>query len=116
MRSGITSIDIIGETPDMPIKIIYQRDRMYSAIFETDDADIIADVVSALRAVKPRSRSTEAVDDHEDIITLIYEDGSKKSVRFEFERLIYDGERYDVDGYDRVISALSAIVTEDTEN
>ncbi len=107
-------ISVIEETMDEPVKVIYQKNYEYSALFETEDKKIIQDLINALNKIKILSETNIAVDDYEDVITFVSADGETTTVRFECKRLLKNDKRYDVNGYEAVNDVLLSF--SDTED
>lgn len=99
-------VSVFDENIDDPIKVIYQRNYEYSAIFETEDKEIIDSLKNALNEIEIVSESEMAVDDYDDIITFVMSNGDTHTVRFEYKRLVKNGKRYNVNGYDNVNEIL----------
>lgn len=115
VQGDYSDIKILDETLDEPVKVIYQRNHMFSEVFETEDEETISELKDALNAVEIVSEANMAVDDYDDYITFVTKDGSKTVVRFEFERLLKDGKRYEINGYERVEAVLLSFAPENSE-
>ena len=100
---------------DVPVKLEYSRLWGYSAYGESEDQELIGNVVEALKALSIGEKSDIAVEDYGDIITLIYADGSRETYSFEAEYIVLDdGKRAVVNGdLDRVRSLLNVLVEEE---
>ena len=115
VQNDYSDIRILDETLDEPVKVIYQRNHMFSEVFETDDAETISELIDAINAAEIVSESNMAVDDYDDYITFVLDDGSTHVVIFEFEHLLKDGKRYEINGYERIESVLLSFAPENSE-
>lgn len=109
------SVKVFDETFDEPVKLIYQRNYEYSAVYESNDKETITALIAALDNIEVVSESELFVDDYDDIITFVSESGEKSTVIFEYKRLVKDNKRYEVNGYDSVSAILSSLADEETE-
>lgn len=115
MQNDIQNVSLFEETFDTPTKVVYQRNHFYSAVFETEDPAIISDILSAFNKVTITSEVNTATDDYDDIITFVAADGSKYTVHFEYKYLLKNDKRYEITGYDEVMSVVSKFAPEDSE-
>ncbi len=109
------SVKVFDETFDEPVKLIYQRNYEYSAVYESNDKEMITALIAALNNIEVVYESELFVDDYDDIITFVSESGEKSTVIFECKRLVKDNKRYEVNGYDRVSAILSSLADEESE-
>ena len=80
------------ETPDgpiyfeirTPVRAIYDRVWEYGDTVETEDPEIIDEIVEALRIITISSKSVDySVEDFTDVVRLVFEDGSEETYVFE---------------------------------
>ena len=101
---------------ELPMKLEYQRMREYSAYGESEDPELIQDVLDALRSLEIGRATDIAVEDYGDIIRFIYADGSEKTFEFE-DSIIVTGrnERFEVEGDLSRVRRLLSVLTEGEE-
>lgn len=96
---------------EMPVKIDYTRMWEYGAAAQSDDPAVIAELVSAIQALKVGEKSEWVTDDYTDVLTFTFADGD--TLRLEFENQCWvtgNGERYEVEGLGRVRAVLDGLV------
>jgi len=113
--NDLEKIAVFDETMDEPVKVIYQKNYEYSALYETEDKDTINSLLNALNEIEVLSETEIAVDDYEDIITFVSANGEKLTVKFEFKRLLKNNKRYFVNGYEKVNDILLSISDNEVE-
>ena len=85
----------------------------YSASAQTDDPDILAELVAAIQSLEIGEKSEWVTEDYTDILTFTFADGD--ALRLEFENQSWvtkNGERYEVEGLGRVRAILDELVGE----
>ena len=100
---------------DSPVKVVYQRNYFYSALFETEDKDTINALIDALNGIEVLSETSGGVTDYDDIISFVSANGDTQTVRFEYKRLLKDDRVYEISGFDRVEAVLSTFAQEENE-
>ena len=101
---------------DMPVKVEYQRMWIYSACAETGDAEAIAALVGAVRALRPGAEDDTVTTDYTDILLFTFAGG--ETLRLEFENQNYvasDGTRYHTEGLQNLRDVLEALFGEEME-
>ena len=86
----------------MPVKVIYGRRWIYGANYESEDPELIRQIVSALGYIETDSESNMMVTDFTDLVFLYYEDGTSKTYEFEDQCIVKDGKRYHVTGIEEL--------------
>ena len=85
----------------------------YSASAQTDDPLVIAELVSAIRALEIGEKSERVTEDYTDILTFSFADGD--TLRLEFEDRCWvagENERYEAEGLGRVRDVLNGLIGE----
>lgn len=88
----------------MPVKVEYQRMWIYSAAGQSDDAEYISRLMTALKDIRVGEETDMAAEDYTDIIICTYADN--RTVRYEFEAdwiVNDDGSR------NEIVSGLSEV-------
>ena len=99
---------------EMPVHLNYARMWGYGAFGETDDPELIAEAVGALRAISVGEPTDMCVDDYSDYLTFTFEDGSEVSFSFEEQIWVVDrDERYKVSGLKNLRSILDPLIEEE---
>ena len=109
----------LGETnpvwtkEEMPVSVDYSRMWEYSASAQTDDPDILAELVAAIQSLEIGEKSEWVTEDYTDILTFTFADGDALRLEFENQSWVTEnGERYEVDGLGRVRAILDELVGE----
>ena len=109
----------LGETnsvwtkEEMPVSVDYSRMWEYSASAQTDDPDILAELVAAIQSLEIGEKSEWVTEDYTDILTFTFADGDTLRLEFENQSWVTEnGERYEVDGLGRVRAILDELVGE----
>ena len=109
----------LGETnsvwtkEEMPVSVAYSRMWEYSASAQTDDPDILAELVAAIQSLEIGEKSEWVTEDYTDILTFTFADGDALRLEFENQSWVTEnGERYEVEGLGRVRAILDELVGE----
>ncbi|MCR5094372.1 MAG: hypothetical protein K6B72_10410 [Lachnospiraceae bacterium] len=104
----------IWTATEMPVHLDYARMWEYGAYGETDDPELIAEAVDAIRAIRIGEPTDMCVDDYSDYLTFTFEDGSEVSLSFEEHIWVVDREtRYRVDGLKNLRAILDPLIGEE---
>lgn len=103
----------IWTSTQTPLSLRYERMWIYSAYAVTEDAELIAAIVNAVKALEPGEASGRLVTDYTDILTFRFADGSQLRLEFEENNWVKnDHERYHVDGLGTLRGLLDALLEE----
>ena len=96
----------------MPIKVLYRRMWEYGLNVESDDQQIISELLDKISKIKLGEKVNMAVDDYTDLIIFEYQDGTKKMYHFEADIYVEDDDnRYlVVSGLEDVRNILNSMV------
>ena len=101
---------------DMPVKVEYRRMWMYSAYAETEDAEAVAVLVGAVRALRPGAADDTVTTDYTDILVFTFADGETLELEFENQNYVAsDGTRYHTEGLKNLRDTLDALFGEQLE-
>ena len=106
----------LWDREDMPVKVEYRRMWLYSAYAETEDAEAIAALVGAVRALTPGAADDTVTTDYTDVLVFRFAGG--ETVELEFENQSYvaaDGTRYHTEGLKNLRDVLEALFGEEME-
>lgn len=101
----------IWDHTEEPVSLRYDRMWIYSAVAETEDAELIRRLTYAIAELDVGDSTEKEVMDYTDLLTFTFLDGT--SVRIEFEENMWvaeDGIRYEVRGLDEVRSLLEELI------
>lgn len=79
------------------------------AVYETDDAELVASTFAALDDCTVGGAVDERMSDAGRTLVFVYEDGSEQSVEFEGGNIVLDKTAYRLDGADELWRQLAAI-------
>ena len=101
---------------DMPVKAAYRRMWIYSAYAETEDAEAIAVLVGAVKALRPGAADDTVTTDYTDILVFTFADGETLELEFENQSFVAsDGNRYHTEGLQNLCDVLEALFGEEME-
>ena len=101
---------------DTPVKVEYHRMWIYSALAETEDADKIAVLVGAVRALRPGAADDTMTTDYTDILVFHFADGETLELEFENQNYVAaDGTRYHTEGLKILRDVLETLFGEEME-
>lgn len=104
----------IWTATEMPVHLRYDRMWGYGAFGETDDPELIAEAVDAIRAIRIIEPTDMSVDDYSDYLNFTFADGSETRLVFEEQIWVVDGEqRYRVEGLKTLRSILDPLIEEE---
>ena len=101
---------------DMPVKAAYRRMWIYSAYAETEDAEKIAALVGAVRALRPGAADDTVTTDYTDILVFHFADGETLELEFENQNYVApDDTRYHTEGLKDLRGVLDGMFGEELE-
>ena len=101
---------------DTPVKVEYRRMWMYSAYAETEDAEKIAALVGAVKALRPGAADDTVTMDYTDILVFHFADGATLELEFENQNYVAaDGTRYHTEGLKNLRDVLETLFGEEME-
>ena len=101
---------------DMPVKAEYRRMWIYSAYAETEDAEKIAALVGAVRALRPGAADDTVTTDYTDILVFTFADGGTLELEFENQSYVApDDTRYHTEGLKDLRGVLDGMFGEELE-
>ncbi len=104
----------IWTATEMPVHLRYDRMWGYGAFGETDDPELIAEAVDAIRAIRIIEPTDMSVDDYSDYLNFTFADGSETRLVFEEQIWVVDREqRYRVEGLKTLRSILDPLIEEE---
>ncbi len=84
---------------DLPVAVRYDRHWMYGAVAESEDPELIASLVDAIRKIRLGAVSEYVTEDYTDFVTFTFADGSTVQLEFEAQNAVLpDGTRREVEG------------------
>ncbi len=96
---------------DLPVRVVYERLWEYSAVGESEDPELLAALVAAVRALEPGQPSDTVVDDYTDRLCFFFADGTELRLVLEGDCWLTDDEtRYELRGLDAVRALLDEIL------
>lgn len=97
---------------NMPVKVLYRRMWEYSLDVESEDRQIINDLLEKIDRIQLGEKTDMGIEDYTDLIVFEYPDGTTKQYRFEADVYVEDDKnRYLVlSGLQDVRSILNAMV------
>lgn len=110
-----TPITWSDDIPGEPVKLVYRQDYEVSAAYDTTDKDVINKCVEALKNIKVKSATDEVTSDADDILTFTMDDGGIYTVAFQNGNLLYEGKRYELEGFEDLFNILAEIATSSQE-
>ena len=79
---------------DLPVAVRYDRRWIYSAMAESEDPELIAACVDAIRTIRLGAVSEYVTEDYTDFVTFTFADGSTVTLEFEERNAVLpDGTR-----------------------
>lgn len=107
-----SAADEIWTASEMPVKLRYDRMWEYSGYAETEDPELIAAVVAAVKALKPGEAAEYSVEDYTDLLTFGFADGNTITLCFEEQLWVKNGnERYITEGLSALRSLLDQMIS-----
>ena len=101
---------------DTPVRVEYRRMWVYSACAETEDAEAIAALVGAVRALRPGAADDTVTMDYTDILVFHFADGETLELEFENQNYVAaDGTRYHTEGLTGLRDTLDAVFGDQIE-
>ena len=98
----------------IPTKVIYRRMWEYAAEKESEDQELIKELLQDINDIKLGNKTQMSVDDYTDVVIFEYSDGSYS--KYVFEANIYvesEENRYEViSGLDKLRETLNSFIEE----
>lgn len=96
---------------DRPVRVEYHRMWEYSDQAETEDPEILRELVEVLRGLEVGETTNTAVEDFTDVLVFTFEDGTTQRLEFEGQCVVgEDQSRRTVDGLERLRALLNDLV------
>ena len=97
---------------NMPVKVLYRRMWEYSLDVESEDRQIINDLLEKIDRIQLGEKTDMGIEDYTDLIVFEYPDGQTKQYRFAADLYVEDDKnRYLVlSGLQDVRSILNAMI------
>lgn len=112
--SAAQEAPVLWPWTEEPVKVQYDRLWMYSARGESEDPELLGALTAAVESLKVGAPSEVCVEDYTDVLTFTFADGTLYRLEFEEQQWVtQDGERFTVEGLDRVRSVLDALLGEE---
>ena len=84
---------------DLPVAVRYDRRWIYGAVAESEDPEVIAALVDAIRTIRLGAVSEYVTEDYTDFVTFTFADGSTVTLEFEERNAVLpDGTRREAEG------------------
>ena len=92
-----------------PVAVRLIEDGEARAVYETDDAELVASTFAALDGCTVGDAVDERMSDAGRTLVFVYADGSERSVELEGKNIVLDKTAYSLDGADELWRQLAAI-------
>ena len=99
----------LNDRAAVPVAVKLIEDGEARAVYETDDAELVASTFAALDDCTVGSAVDERMSDAGRTLVFVYGDGSEQSVEFEGGNIVLDKTAYRLDGADELWRQLAAI-------
>lgn len=93
----------------VPVAVKLIEDGEARAVYETDDAELVASTFAALDGCTVGDAVDERMSDAGRTLVFVYADGSEQSVELEGKNIVLDKTAYSLDGADELWRQLAAI-------
>ena len=93
----------------VPVAVKLIEDGEARAVYETDDAELVASTFAALDGCTVGDAVDERMGDAGRTLVFVYADGSEQSVELEGKNIVLDKTAYSLDGADELWRQLAAI-------
>lgn len=93
----------------VPVAVKLIEDGEARAVYETDDAELVASTFAALDGCTVGDAADERMSDAGRTLVFVYADGSEQSVELEGKNIVLDKTAYRLNGADELWRQLAAI-------
>ena len=93
----------------VPVAVKLIEDGEARAVYETDDAELVASTIAALDGCTVGDAVDERMSDAGRTLVFVYADGSEQSVELEGKNIVLDKTAYRLNGADELWRQLAAI-------
>ena len=115
--AAVTESAAEGEAPvlwpakELPVSLKYDRNWIYSAHAETEDPEVIARIVDAVKSLSVGEKANYVVDDFTDLLLFTFPDGSTCRLEFEEDNWVTEGSgRLHVEGLTQLRALLDKLL------
>lgn len=99
----------LSDRAAVPVAVKLIEDGEARAVYETDDAELVASTFAALDGCTVGDAVDERMSDAGRTLVFAHADGSEQSVEFEGKNIVLDKTAYRLDGADELWRQLAAI-------
>ena len=99
----------LNDRAAVPVAVKLIEDGEARAVYETDDAELVASTFAALDGCTVGDAVDERMSDAGRTLVFVYADGSKQSVELEGKNIVLDKTAYRLNGADELWRQLAAI-------
>ena len=102
---------VLWSAKEMPVSLKYDRNWIYSAHAETEDPEVIARIVDAVKSLSVGEKANYVVDDFTDLLLFTFPDGSTCRLEFEEDNWVAEGSgRLHVEGLSQLRALLDKLL------
>ena len=110
-------IPVLWPETEMPAALKYDRMWIYSAQAETEDPEVIRDIVEAVRNIRVQEKEGSRAEDYTDILLFTFRDGHTYRLEFEADSWLADDDTcLHVEGLSPLRTILDGLLEKDAEN
>ena len=110
-------IPVLWPETEMPADLKYDRMWIYSAHAETEDPEVIRDIVEAVRNIRVQEKEGSRAEDYTDILLFTFRDGHTYRLEFEADSWLADDDTcLHVEGLSPLRTILDGLLEKDAEN
>ena len=110
-------IPVLWPETEMPAALKYDRMWIYSAHAETEDPEVIRDIVEAVRNIRVQEKEGSRAEDYTDILLFTFRDGHTYRLEFEADSWFADDDTcLHVEGLSPLRTILDGLLEKDAEN
>lgn len=99
----------LNDRAAVPVAVKLVEDGEARAVYETDDAELVASIFAALDGCTVGDAVDERMSDAGRTLVFVYADGSEQSVELEGKNIVLDKTAYRLNGADELWRQLAAI-------
>ena len=108
---------VLWPETEMPAALKYDRMWIYSAQAETEDPEVIRDIVEAVRNIRVQEKEGSRAEDYTDILLFTFRDGHTYRLEFEADSWLADDNTcLHVEGLSVLRTLLDGLLEKDAEN
>lgn len=100
---------LLDDRGAVPVAVKLVEDGEARAVYETNDAELVASTFAALDDCTVGDAAGERMSDAGHTLVFVYADGSEQSVELEGKNIVLDKTAYRLDGADELWRQLAAI-------